>query len=482
MARDNPHHGSITDLARKKRPANTSADTNISTAIHDIIYGIMVVSFITTILITTVSISAAQTSALAWSEILFNPQGDDNNKEFIELIAGEGESASLENCTIRDSASSDTLTLLRSGSADNQYILIVEDSSIHLDSPSATDSTIYTAGSAIGNGLGNTYETLTIMCGSEALLFTSYNTSDIAGYADGPDGLSILMDDGAWTTGTEGGTPGAAENAPDHPTDGNTTGENGTSDDSHSPPPSGADAEPHGDDADGAACNESLQLLLGATKAPEGAQVSFLLLSPGYANFEARSAEGTVMAAGDNLRGARHSIIALNTSSIRLSAWGVVCGAHQRMSRTITVERDRSADMTAIAPIAVIGVAPPEPLAAPPPQTVIDAGDATASKDGTDDTDDTEKDDIVGIATNDLDDAADIASASRTKTSQDTPDAQNGRIVPTGAVVLDKNTVAVPAIALFGIVTVIVSAVVFLRVSRAEQKSNDESKDSNAHE
>lgn len=466
MARDKTDNDN--GPARKKRQTDTVTNTLTDTAIHDIVYDIVIASIMAVSLIAIFAANAAQTSALTWSEILFNPEGDDNNKEFIELIIGEGENISLENCTIRDSASSDALTLLRGANAGNRYILIVEDESEHIDRQSTQDSAIYTAGSAIGNGLGNTYETLTIMCGAQALLHTSYNTSDIAGYADG---RSIAIVDGAWTPGTNGGTPGVGESARNVSADGNETGENGTSSESDSPPPtSGADAERNGDDAGGAACNESLQLLLGATKAPEGAQVSFLLLSPGYASFEARNAEGAVFAAGDNLRGARHSLIALNTSSIRLSAWGVVCGAHQRMIRTITVERDRMANDTAMAPIALKDAAPPEPLAAPPPQTDMDAGDTIATMDGTDGADDngTVKTDGNGMT-------GDVAGAARTKALQDADSAQDTRIMPTGAIVLDKNGVAVPAIALFGTITVIVSAIVFLRVSRTERESGEQS-------
>jgi len=79
------------------------------------------------------------------NEIMYNPEGDDNNNEYIEIYTNE----SLENFTIEDLASSDILKLVKS--SNSNFALIVEEDFNFSD----IDANIYSAGKAIGNNLNN---------------------------------------------------------------------------------------------------------------------------------------------------------------------------------------------------------------------------------------------------------------------------------------------------------------------------------------
>ncbi len=76
---------------------------------------------------------------------MYNPEGDDNNKEFIEIYSEE--TINLSNFIIADSSSNDTLTLLQYN--DSDYYLITEEEFNF----SGIESSIYSVGSTIGNNL-----------------------------------------------------------------------------------------------------------------------------------------------------------------------------------------------------------------------------------------------------------------------------------------------------------------------------------------
>ena len=94
--------------------------------------------------------------ALQWSELLPDPTGSDNGKEYIELFGAED----LSDCTLADEKSTDTLQLLRRGTG---TILILENESLVLDAAQKNDATVYVIGSAIGNGLGNIADNIAIV-------------------------------------------------------------------------------------------------------------------------------------------------------------------------------------------------------------------------------------------------------------------------------------------------------------------------------
>lgn len=101
------------------------------------------------------------------NEIMYNPEGDDNNKEFIELYSDEP--INLSNFIIADSDSNDTLTLLQY--YDSDYHLITEEGFNF----SGIEATIYSAGPTIGNNLNK-----------EDSIFLYYNNTlmDSVSYTD----------------------------------------------------------------------------------------------------------------------------------------------------------------------------------------------------------------------------------------------------------------------------------------------------------
>ena len=79
------------------------------------------------------------------TEIMYNPEGQDNNQEYIELHTD----IDLTGFTVQDSSSEDQLELIRFYSSD--YSLIIEEGFNH----SGINASIYSAGATIGNSLNN---------------------------------------------------------------------------------------------------------------------------------------------------------------------------------------------------------------------------------------------------------------------------------------------------------------------------------------
>ncbi|MDD9953511.1 MAG: hypothetical protein OXR66_04180 [Candidatus Woesearchaeota archaeon] len=254
-------------------------------------------------------------AALEWSEVLFDATGSDNGKEFIELTGMEN----LTGCTVTDSSSSDVLELVEPG---NNIIMIVESDSVYeLDGP-----TIYSAGKAIGNGLGNSGDTITIAC-NETLLNTTY-TADIPGYEAGYS----LVYDATWKPGTLGGTPGVLPpeevEKPARVSDSGTTVTN--------------------------ICNNTLAITLGKKEGYPGDVVHFTLVTTAFASWYAE-ANDTVFAEGDTLTTKEHSVT-LPASHVKLTAVQRACNGKQRTTRYIKVHEPEEVVETMVEPVAV-----PEP-------------------------------------------------------------------------------------------------------------------------
>jgi len=79
------------------------------------------------------------------SEIMYNPEGNDNNKEYIELYTNEN----IQDYKIKDFTSEDFLILIKQ--TNSNYTLIVEEGFNYTN----INSTIYTTGATIGNNLNN---------------------------------------------------------------------------------------------------------------------------------------------------------------------------------------------------------------------------------------------------------------------------------------------------------------------------------------
>ena len=94
------------------------------------------------------TISMNQSNAITViNEVMYNPEGSDNNKEFIEIYSDE--IYDFSNYVIEDSSSNDILKLVKS--SNSSYSLIVEDGFDY----SNIDASIYTVGATIGNDLNN---------------------------------------------------------------------------------------------------------------------------------------------------------------------------------------------------------------------------------------------------------------------------------------------------------------------------------------
>tara|TARA_Y100000310_G_scaffold302730_1_gene340435 strand:- start:1111 stop:2997 length:1887 start_codon:yes stop_codon:yes gene_type:complete len=139
------------------------------------------------------------------NEIMYNPEGSDNNKEFIEIY--HTEQINLTNWIVGDSASNDTLTLLNY--SQSNYSLIVEESFNY----SEISASVYSVGATIGNNLGNTEDTVYLYDNSSNLISTiTYNNSwgaDGNGYTlEKIDPNGTNTEDNWAVSLIENGTPG----------------------------------------------------------------------------------------------------------------------------------------------------------------------------------------------------------------------------------------------------------------------------------
>ena len=107
-------------------------------------------------------------SALTFNEVMYNPPGNDNDQEFVELHHAGWQN--LSGYVIADQASNDTLLMVIY--YPSNYSLVVEDGFDY----SGINASIYTAGATIGNNLDNTGDALYIFDNNLTLLDSfSYN-------------------------------------------------------------------------------------------------------------------------------------------------------------------------------------------------------------------------------------------------------------------------------------------------------------------
>lgn len=106
------------------------------------------------------------------NEIMYDPSGSDNNKEFVEVYSNEGD---LSGWVIGDESSNDSLILLKQGTGD--YYLIVEEGFDY----SSLSCSIYSAGAAIGNGLDNDGEVISLYENNSQRDSTDYDNSKANG-------------------------------------------------------------------------------------------------------------------------------------------------------------------------------------------------------------------------------------------------------------------------------------------------------------
>jgi hypothetical protein len=113
-------------------------------------------------------------NGLEITEIYYDPPGNDNNLEFIEVITN----LNLSNYTIADSSSNDTL--IQKKFVNNSFALIVEDDFDY----SKLNCSIYTIGATIGNNLNNQEDEIYIYNHNFTLLDNvSYNSEIYGNYS-----------------------------------------------------------------------------------------------------------------------------------------------------------------------------------------------------------------------------------------------------------------------------------------------------------
>jgi len=137
------------------------------------------------------------------NEVMYNPEGNDNNREFVELFVEDNRS--LEDWVIADSESNDTLVVLQF--LDSQYAVIVEEGySVN------SSASYYTTGPSIGNNLNNVLDEISIYDEKGNLVdFMSYD-----GKMADNNGKSLELYNGSWRESTAiGGTPGVENSVPD---------------------------------------------------------------------------------------------------------------------------------------------------------------------------------------------------------------------------------------------------------------------------
>jgi len=113
------------------------------------------------ILILFVSIKFVLASTII-NEVMYNPEGSDNNKEFIEIFSDNY--INLTDYIIEDSYSTDTLELLNY--YNSQYSLIVEEGFDY----NGINASVYSVGATIGNNLNNNEDLIIIKNSSDIIL------------------------------------------------------------------------------------------------------------------------------------------------------------------------------------------------------------------------------------------------------------------------------------------------------------------------
>ncbi|MBW2990282.1 lamin tail domain-containing protein [Candidatus Woesearchaeota archaeon] len=133
-------------------------------------------------------------AAVHINEIMYNPVGDDNNNEFVEISGANN----LSGYTVGDLAGNDSLVLVKFMLGN--FSLIAEEGFNHTN----INCTIYSAGATIGNNLNNAEDTIFLYYNNTLVDFMGYDGS----LANSND-YSIELINGTWQESCEiGGSPG----------------------------------------------------------------------------------------------------------------------------------------------------------------------------------------------------------------------------------------------------------------------------------
>ena len=111
------------------------------------------------------------------SEIMYNPVGNDNNLEYVEVYSED--EINLSEYTFEDSSSSDKLQLMQF--MDSRYYLIVEDGFNY----SGLNASVYGAGASLGNNLNNNADVVLLRDSQGNVADVLSYTSDLGGNGNG---------------------------------------------------------------------------------------------------------------------------------------------------------------------------------------------------------------------------------------------------------------------------------------------------------
>ena len=137
------------------------------------------------------------------NEFMYNPLGEDNNKEFVEIYSEDYKN--LSDFIIEDSSSEDTLKLAYY--YDSNYSLIVEDGFNY----SNINASIYTVGATIGNNLNNDKDVIILRDQDRKIIDLVAYSSDFGGTEKSLERISfnsLSSEKSSWIETTSQGTPG----------------------------------------------------------------------------------------------------------------------------------------------------------------------------------------------------------------------------------------------------------------------------------
>ena len=154
---------------------------------------IMLLSVLLIITIIIIIINTKASSALVRiNEIMYNPAGEDDNAEYVEIYFDEN--TNFSNFLIGDLASNDTLKLIKNNknnnNNNNNFVLIVEENFDYNNTPCL----LYSAGKNIGNGLGNKGDAVFLFNENKRIIDKITYTNN---YANG-NGKSLSLVNGFW--------------------------------------------------------------------------------------------------------------------------------------------------------------------------------------------------------------------------------------------------------------------------------------------
>lgn len=113
--------------------------------------------------------------AASISEIMYNPEGDDDNYEWVEIYNNGSADYNISGLMIGDMSSNDTLLKLQGGEILHPGgYAIVGESGINLSL--YQNATVFSAGSSIGNGLGNANDTVFLYLNNTLLDRVNYSS------------------------------------------------------------------------------------------------------------------------------------------------------------------------------------------------------------------------------------------------------------------------------------------------------------------